>query len=87
MTSFEEEFREELRSHFGMGEEVAGQIAEQGARMKEETDLEDTPKELAQRMDMDELIGPINRWNTVAGILYGGSWSIEGEEDKNPYQI
>lgn len=87
MTSFEEEFREELRSHFGMREEDARRIAEQGARLVAETDCDDSPEDIVQRMDMDENIDPLHRWNIAAGILYGGSWSLEDEGGKNPYQI
>lgn len=87
MTSFEDEFREELRSHFGMREDDARLIAEQGARFKAEMRLDDSPRDLVRRMEMAGHVDPIDRWNVVVDVLYADSEPIADEESTNPYQL
>ena len=88
MSEFKSEFRDFLAWKIDATPEKAERIAEMAEKMREETDLDDSPTELIERMQKRQYEDPIDSWNAVAGFLDAEYWNI-GDEDggTNPYQI
>ena len=76
MTDFSAEFMETLQSELGASERDARQIAEQAERFRDESDFNDTPAELIERMKKRKQDGVVEKWNNVIGFLDGGEWGI-----------
>lgn len=86
--SFRNEFQELLKSEFGASDREAYRIATQAERFVKETDRQESPRELLERMGDRTGDTPIARWNNTVGFLHGESWDIgDSEGSKNPYKV
>lgn len=88
MTDFSAELMEKLQAELGASERDARRITEQAERFREDTEFDDKPAELIERMKKRRPEGPVEKWNTVIGFLDAGEWDIgDGGGGDSPYKL
>lgn len=76
MSDFATTLSIKLEAELGASEREARQIAEQAQRFRDDTEFDDTPAELIERMKKRKQDRVVEKWNNVIGFLDGGEWGI-----------